>query len=64
MLLDDANGGQATTPENTFADAYLELLQRFKVKAIDTLDIYKAEATLEGDRVALLGALEGEVRGG
>ena len=57
--VDDSNSsGNESAQGRSFADAYIELLSRFKSKVVEPLDISSAQATVEEDRTAILGMLQ------
>lgn len=71
--VDDSGGSKdkpaGFEPPPTFAEAYIELLERFKSKVVQRLDVGTAEARVEVERAAIMEQLAktgtaAEVRGG
>ena len=54
ILVADDTDRTNVDPSKSFADAYLELLKRFKVKAIEKLDICTAATSVEADKAMIL----------
>ncbi|GAX75189.1 hypothetical protein CEUSTIGMA_g2633.t1 [Chlamydomonas eustigma] len=56
LLVDDSNGGNnnKTSQPRSFAEAYMELLDRFKTKVVEPLDMNAAQTSKDSDRHALL----------